>query len=332
LPSGVHDTVSGLEIERFDHRQHEQAARNSTPSINRPIKAHKRSQTLGDAGTTTQSGRISKPGQLSFAKSSLLQFPQRTSVLSEEVLNKARRLVPAGRLDTTRTDYFRLKALGIDPDTSLNSSARKRRISDDRASESNKSSRLSSSLNGLAASAATSTNQPLSGATSGASAYPADDNDDDEALFAQMRQVRAAMSDSISWFREEREKSELSRSRSASATRDAVHPEPDRPAPSRTTARLEATGAHGFWKRAGDGVVGTKRSWGAGQEHPHGQTQGEEDAADERAARPMGLQALGHGGRRWPGGGADGAGDWGGRGAAASTGGSGASVDDAIEL
>lgn len=99
------------------------------------------------------------------------------------------------------------------------------------------------------------------------------DDDDDDELFTQMRQVRAAMAESITWFRSEREKSEKSPSSSSAARDQPQRPETDkerklrefRYTPSRTEIRLRVTGAHGLlpkdWGlRNGAAEEGARRS------------------------------------------------------------------------
>lgn len=54
------------------------------------------------------------------------------SILSHSVLQKARHLVPCVKTDTTRTDYFLLKSLGIDPNTTLVPRTNRKRPRDER--------------------------------------------------------------------------------------------------------------------------------------------------------------------------------------------------------
>lgn len=144
--------------------------------------------------------------------------------------------------------------------------------------------------------------------------------DDDEQLFAQMRQVREAMSESISWFRAEREKSERSHSES-SRSRDIPNPHPVnetekqrrlrewKPTPSRTEIRLRATGGGGL----------LPKGWVAANVEDEEKKDAEGEMGQDT---PRGFAAIESGfGETW------GRGNEGG-----GSRGTGASADDAIEL
>ena len=88
---------------------------------------HRRSKTLD---TPISSSRLRRDSN------SLHSFPDFShlgdgSILSHSVLQKARNLVPSVKIDTTRTDYFLLKSLGIDPDTTLVPRTSRKRRSDE---------------------------------------------------------------------------------------------------------------------------------------------------------------------------------------------------------
>ena len=149
------------------------------------------------------------------------------SYISETVMKKARRLV-SGRTDTTRTDYFRLKAMGIDPDTSIIPKATtKKRTRDSDGSNPNKHPRPSPPSPAPSIPSRSDTSHPnpprnLSYSESNLSNLNANlptttsSDDETEALLAQMRTVGDALSESISWFQSERIKSEIGSSHSSS--------------------------------------------------------------------------------------------------------------------
>ena len=295
-----------------------------TPAVSvsgkRPMQPHhRRSRTIGISNLlSTSSGIIqtkSKP-----IMNPRPSFDGSASLLSDSVLTKARRLVPPGPTDTTRTDYFRLKARGLDPDTPIVPATRKRRITDHTEVEARK--RLSPP-NG-----ASTMSQPVRSIGSMSLADSRTErtvvskrDDEDEELFAQMRQVRDAMAESITFFREEREKSELSRSNSSSRD-NGTSKETDKErrlrefqnTPSRTEVRLRRTGAHGLFPK----------TWG--QEKGKGKAMEEQprnfEGTNAPASRPMGFSALGRGSEFWVSRDSNGGGGMG----------TGASADDAIEL
>lgn len=164
-----------------------------------------------------------------------------------------------GKIDTTNTDYFRLKALGLDPDTPLVPLTGKKRMRDDDILRSEKRSKQSPNQDVIKICsgdpAVTQVNQqnrfaktPRSKSTS------QDEGDSDEALFVRLRKVRDTMSDSISWFQSERAKNE----RTCSGDPEAPFNESPaqnklhkfRTTSSRTEQRLRTTGAHGLLPKA----------------------------------------------------------------------------------
>ncbi|KAL8794910.1 MAG: hypothetical protein Q9195_002622 [Heterodermia aff. obscurata] len=168
------------------------------------------------------------------------------------ILEKARALI-SGKMDTTRTDYFRLKALGIDTDTPLvPRTGRKKSLANFSHDEEKQEDFLpllkhSDRSQDCAKTQETDTIYPI------ASQQPRDmaqkDDDSDEALLAQMRGVRGMMSDSISWFKAEGIRS---RSGSSSGERPASQETAKQQrlrdftkTPSRTEQRLRQTGGHG---------------------------------------------------------------------------------------
>ena len=253
---------------------------------------HRRSRTLGTSTvfSTSHGTAKSRSKPIINPKPS---FNGSASLLSDSVLTQARRLVPPGPTDTTRTDYFRLKSLGLDPDTPIVPTIRKRRISEHTEIEARK--RLSPPDGPSSASHPMRSIGSISSLDSRTEKSVVTRSvDEDEELFAQMRQVRDAMAESITFFREEREKSELSRSNSTS--RDNCNSkETDKErrlrefqsTPSRTEIRLRTTGAHGL----------LPMNWGQGK--GKGKEVEVQPHSVERmiapASRLMGFSALGRG-------------------------------------
>lgn len=249
--------ANGSEDVRSEQKSHQNLECNfkepSKTSYHRPIKHHhRRSHTLGSAS------HVSKSSGGASSQSTLNPRPSNfgpESLFSESILKKARRLVP-GPTDTTRTDYFLLKARGIDPDTPIIPATRKRRLSDQDEMVSKRASVVSSSADSWLGGRSVPHSQSVPNFTPKRPApslnvSSAKVNNEDDELFTQMRRVKEAMSESISWFREEREKSELSRSSSVSMERPTETEKERRLrefkfTPSRTELRLRETGGHGL--------------------------------------------------------------------------------------
>lgn len=274
-----------------------------------PKLQHKRSHTFGNTSNLLHSGRISKSGSSFSLNSSLFNSGP---VINESLIKKARRLASGGRTDTTRSDYFKLKALGVDPDTPIVPRTRKRRMTD---------------LSEAQAHKAPETSLPELRTHSNTSLHPANYSQtvpsssqtkqaDDDQLFAQMRQVREAMSESISWFRAEREKSERNSRSGSTHSRDQQPRVPVnetekqrrlrefKPTPSRTEVRLRETGGGGLLPKGWGVVDNGKARIAEGRERMQG-----------FAAIRMGF-----------------AGAWESEEGEDGRGGTGASVEDAIEL
>ncbi|MCJ1378761.1 hypothetical protein MMC17_001860 [Xylographa soralifera] len=249
LPNGVNDTdITRKSQKSYRVSQRDLSTESSNISQQRPIKpCHKRSSTIDSTSQRSSSSVSSRP-----RFNPMSSVAGGASLFSDSALKNARQLIPVGPTDTTRTDYFRLKAMGIDPNTQVVPAIRKRRISDQVEVNPKRASLLSP----------TNLSTSLIQSTPHASLAPLDHpvtidpisikaDDSDEELFAQVRQIKAAMSESMSWYREERQKSELSRSSSIShelptetaaerRLREFKH------TPSRTEIRLRETGARGL--------------------------------------------------------------------------------------
>lgn len=168
------------------------------------------------------------------------QSSRRSSFASEASSYSMNVLPSAARHDTTRSTYFKMKALGLEPSAGQPTkphprSAKRIRSNDDFHDVVDKR-RFSTSPS------SPSSLQP-STTPSGPSLHRTI-NDEDVEIFAAVRAARDAMSESISFFKEEMAKDELSRSRSSeglnNSTRTANPPPPppprfDQSTPSTTT-------------------------------------------------------------------------------------------------
>ncbi|MCJ1306995.1 hypothetical protein MMC25_000639 [Agyrium rufum] len=202
------------------------------PHLNGYRPHHKRSHTASGSmdSSSVISGRI--------GKSNTSKLPNRAEI--EALQLKARSMGPVGRTDTTRTDYFRLKARGLDPLTPAVPLVPKRQSFDhkfDRGLSASTTEVLRtimgppqgkpSLLTGLTCTpmktpeASTSVLKP---STATRSAVPqSNDPDSDEELFAQVNKVKAAMAEDASWMREESEAIRWSHSSSRDASESRLH-------------------------------------------------------------------------------------------------------------
>lgn len=268
LPAGLMDDGRHIVPEQESKkRKLNEADLSDGPVTPQPLKSHhKRSNTLGDSFLSAPPHRISRmPHKPRVDLSKLVDG----SLLSETILKQARRLAPGVKSDTTRTDYFRLKALGIDPDTPIVPSTRKRPREEVQVNRVNKNTRVAGDTSSPVARPSSShptTHQPPSSASS---AKTTSIDEEAEALFTQLRAAREAMAESESWFRSERESYE----RSFTPQTSASPPNPNRetpaqkrlrelrdrvPTPSRTEMRLRGMGdkallPKGFWDGEGMG-------------------------------------------------------------------------------
>jgi hypothetical protein len=183
---------------------------------------HRRSQTVSSLSN------MSKPS--SFGKVTAYSSPSRLSsstflgrsiLLDRDVGSVAKRPMRGRKTDSTHTDYFRLKALGVDPDTPFipetkSSLERKRRRQEElshpapRKRASNLSSMKAQSLGQGEASSSISpqasrniTTPETSFSTSQQIQSEARSRllDDDDEFLRQIREVREAMSEDTQWFR-----------------------------------------------------------------------------------------------------------------------------------
>lgn len=155
------------------------------------------------------------------------------------------------KIDTTNTDYFRLKALGLDPDTPLVPLNDKKRMRDDDITRSEK--RPLKVQSGDPAVIQVNQQNAVE-KTPGSKSTLQNEEDSDEALFVRLRKVRDAISDSISWFQSERAERERNISGGPGASFNESPAQTPlrnfRTTSSRTEQRLRTTGAHGLLPRA----------------------------------------------------------------------------------
>jgi len=318
-------------LEEGPLQQHHPNAALTNGSTTRPFKVskshHKRSKTLGSISDVGQP----RHGSSARAEALLRASPRRTeSLLSSSTIAKARQFVPSGRLDTTQTDYFRLKAMGIDPvtmspsPTSASSNQRKRVREDENDTVLKKAPRLtpprtrtSSTTDSRRQSVTLNPSQSPPNQTPLKSSK-ANMNDEDEQLFAQMRSVREAMSESITWFQDERAKSELSKGSSAEEAGEMNNTRTFISTPSRTEQRLARTGGHGLATKE---VVVKRSSVKEGKKPDRSYAPAKSEG---RPSTPQGFAALGGSHDRFM--------NTGGAGARPALQAQGSSVEDAIEL
>ena len=291
-------------------RKRDDAIQSAIEILPRPTKvSHRRTQTLGNS-ISAPPYRISRPVRRS--RLDVSKVPE-ASLIHETLMKQARRLAPNAKSDTTRTDYFRLKALGIDPDTPVVPLTRKRTRDEVRTNGATKAVKSSpqtpaSKLATKPSMAQSSTHTPHTPSQS--------TSDQDEALFASLRSVRQALAESEQWMQTERQSIERqSGQRTATPQTSASPPITETPAqrrlreikerghtPSRTEVRLRAMGdkallPKGFWD--GDGMGTSLYGKGKGKEDSSTPTpmRGPSVQCSQPMGPPMmGFAALGAGG------------------------------------
>lgn len=231
---------------------------------------HKRSNTVGFMGNgdSIMSAPPHRPSGVQHQRSTDISKLGDDSALTNTVMRQARHIVPEARSDTTQTDYFRLKALGIDPDTPPVPLTSKGSAISNKRNEATVVLRGNPRADPEAVSAVTQSNQRLP-SQKRAPVF----EDDDESFFASIRAIRSTLADSTSWFQSERESIE----RSITPSQASASPPPGRKetaaerrlreikerghTPSRSEIRLRAMGdkaflPEGYWDGEGMG-----RSW-----------------------------------------------------------------------
>lgn len=361
LPTDLdHYSQEDSEIASGSKRQrHEQGQNSGKISRRRSRANHKRSSTLGNPILS-----IGPRGTITNFHSSRLDTSHLDNgiFLSHSLMQKARNLIGRPKLDTTRTDYFNLKSRGIDPDTPFVPLTKRKRPSEDSSNSSNKLPRTSppslksrgfnpntplvpltkrkrpsedspNVSNKLPRTSPPNSFKIHSKSPPPSATEPKDGSDSDEALFAQMRQVREAMADSISWYQAERAKHELATASSSPRPETAKEKRlrEFRFTPSRTEQRLKATGANGFLPKNWNGVqsqtLGDEReeSIEDGGDESSRDSQAEEEEYESSSGshiEDQGIEHSGHIGGQWSSG----------RHMGIPNQAKGSSADDAIEL
>ena len=276
LPADLGHDLRGSEAGIGTKRKRDDSLPRAGEPVFRPTKIHhRRSQTLGNSSSASPI----RPSPNHRTRVDISKTPE-GSMLYETLMKQARKGIPNAKSDTTRTDYFRLKALGIDPDTPVVPATKKRNWDSAQmngASSSSKSSPLPHSLSVLA-----SKSSPVGSQTEKPhkASNPALAEDEDEALFTQLRSIREALAESQQWMQSERQSLERSMTPHSKSQSQSYQPQPltstpnsrlpdsnETPAqrrlrevrerghtPSRTETRLRAMGdkallPKGFWDR-----------------------------------------------------------------------------------
>lgn len=166
--------------------------------------SHSRSNTLGGSVMSAP------PNRRSQTKMSSSIDPNRIgdgSLLGDILMRQARRVAPHVKSDTTHTSYFKLKAMGLDPDTPIVPATNKRRAPSTMTSSLSEASNKANDE---------SSDQQIK------KPRLQPQQDDDEELFASLRAVRETLADSTSWFQSERATMERTLTPRTSATPQEV--------------------------------------------------------------------------------------------------------------
>ena len=207
------------------------------------------------------------------------QFGGADSLLSESMLKRARQVI--GKTDTTRTDYFRLKARGINPNTPLVPETRKRSRALTESTTNTPTPDSGSAAKAIKLSPPTlaslsaqtreflsrsqSTNISTKAPPTPTSAVPKFSSDE-ESLLAQARKLRETLAEGETWFRREREAIEAKTKPKDTPPKGETEKQRKlrewQATPSKTSIRLEKTKAGGLlpdgWKN-GMAVNGDKK-------------------------------------------------------------------------
>ena len=316
LPADLGHDPRGSEAAIGTKRKRDNPLTSTDESVSRPTKIHhRRSKTLGNS----VSAPPLRPSPTHRTRVDVSTIPE-GSMLYETLMKQARKVIPNAKSDTTRTTYFRLKALGIDPDTPVVPSTKKRnwdtaQLNGD--SRSSTSSSLPHPLSTLASkpSPARPPTQKLDNASNRALA-----EDEDEALFAQLRSIREALAQSQQWMQSERQSIERSMTPQSQSQSQSYQIQPKTstinftpsdsnetpaqrrlrevrergPRPSRTKMRLRAMG---------DKALLPKGFWDPGDMRQSSNPKMKQDGVvvqvdQRRADEDMGRRLNGHGPRK----------------------------------
>ncbi|KIX96874.1 uncharacterized protein Z520_07594 [Fonsecaea multimorphosa CBS 102226] len=250
---------------------------NSTANGTSSVPAHKRSKTMSVSSDPSASAMSQRPPVPSFGASTS-RPRQHVSIFSGT--STLRQSTSAQKLDTTRTDYFRLKAMGVDPetpfvpDTQQSLAIRRQKEAEERqASLKRANRRTRTSLSSDQSSPAPSlppvvADSRTPGAKPTAHQTPILPPVEDDFL-KQIREAREAMVEQIEWFKqqsvslekeieldEEFRRSQSSRDHGSPSSASGLRrvngydflPGANKPGSSlsRTERRIRETGAHGL--------------------------------------------------------------------------------------
>ena len=259
LPGDLDDArlrKRGLQVSSNKRKRHDSPDQMTVHPPKTSEPHHKRSSTVTTHARPQILHRFQ--GQSNYSKMSSADLQDNKS--SHDHNYKRARALISGQSDMTRTDYFRLKALGVDPDTPVVPRTIERRsladanyIDKERTDASQTFSHADRSQFGrttqISGDTSPTTSQQLPDTVEGG-------EDSDEALLAQMRSVNDTLSESISWFRAEGAKSQLASSsgeeRAPIETAKQKRLREFTTTPSRTEQRLRRTGAHGLLPKRWD--------------------------------------------------------------------------------
>jgi hypothetical protein len=191
------------------------ATNTNAPRKSAKCPGHRRSQTMSGVGTMPQASSNTQPTvSPSSIRLSSSAFSGRSNFPDRNSKANLQRSTSGHKTDLTHTDYFRLKALGIDPETPIfpdtkSSLERKRRRQEELSSPPprKRASTFSSvKVNKLGQDEITSaeTSIPSFHNPQPQVAQKPDtknDDDDDDDFLRQIREVRAALSEDTEWFR-----------------------------------------------------------------------------------------------------------------------------------
>ena len=214
-------------------------------------KTHRRSSTLAASSSSALPHTLNRSA---FRRSIDSTRTGDGSLLGSILKDQAQKIAPYVKSDTTNTDYFRLKAMGMDPDTPAipRTKPKVKATGCEGTGEAPRMKAIMPAVNGGAG-------QPLSKTSKTSSEV-----DDDEALFASIREVRNTLSESTSWFQNERLSMERSMTPQSQASPPRVESAAERrlrelkergPTPTRAELRYRAMKdtshlPNGFWDRS----------------------------------------------------------------------------------
>jgi hypothetical protein len=216
-------STAGHKRKSMDGKAANPAANGSIPRKATKGLGHRRSHTIGGTVAATPIRRVSKPtaspSPPHLNSSALLG---RSILLNRSTASELHGSFNSRRADATRTDYFRLKALGIDPDTPIFpdtkfSLERKRRRQDEsanltprkRASTMSAPAKPKASgtevesgiADGLAPRNVSAPEKSVSTPSAKKQKKAPVTSDDDDKFLRQIREVRAALTEDTEWFK-----------------------------------------------------------------------------------------------------------------------------------